>query len=908
MKFCPTCHETYGNQLKFCPRDGSSLEVRGLSEDPLVGRMLSDRYEVLERLGAGGFGTVYRVRDTRLDDIEALKVFDRRRLAPNEAMARFEREAKLLRKLGRQSRHIVGVTNFIEDEKEELFYFAMEHVDGANIAQILIREGPLEMTRAITLVKQLCGALDTAHSQDPPIVHRDLKLENLMVRRQGTKEMLKVLDFGIAKIIGHGSLTDLHIGAPGTPGYAAPEQVERPDSIDCRTDLFAVGVVLFGMVTAREPWTGSIITEPTSDGWSLLRATVEGDPIPLRKVREDLPEALEKVIFKLLEKKQEDRFESATALAEALDDVERQMAVDVPGTIRVECEHEGVAINLRAGRRVVAKGLTPWVGRSLGPGDYRVEIADRRFMSEERDVVVRSGEETLVQLSANAKPERPPFSFYAKRAGVPAGVAVVALLGWFLFRPLPELTYDAFTGHLAAAEVVRVEIEGESLVAQVSGAGGSSGDFRVPIAGVGLQEVLSRVSAANVAVRASGEGRALVEAVEAGSRVPVQAGVLALASAGGGGCDPCAQGDERELEWGWYAVRSGSSEWAVDSLEFRVVEGRFPDERIAMSENARVFIPGRMELELTALVSRTELGTLLESSRTALAAGRVTEPEDESALYYARRAMELAPESEAADSLVMQIARSFATAGVTAVERGDSEAAQERLANCVAELGDEVCSPVRNRIANARDEMARRTADSLAQAGRMAEARRRADSVAEAQMLAEAQRLADSITDAQRLAQQEQGQEQELERGSEQPVVDEAERQRVRDSIFASQRLAAQRRRADSIARANAAAEAQRVQDSIANVLAAAEERRVRDSIATERARGDSTHVANASRREVGALGLQSHDFVREQRSLRVRASARLLGAEGAAWCVAARFADDQGRFPTGTESPRSVA
>ena len=333
MKFCPTCHETYGNQLKFCPRDGSSLEVRGLSEDPLVGRMLSDRYEVLERLGAGGFGTVYRVRDTRLDDIEALKVFDRRRLAPNEAneaMARFEREAKLLRKLGRQSRHIVGVTNFIEDEKEELFYFAMEHVDGANIAQILIREGPLEMTRAITLVKQLCGALDTAHSQDPPIVHRDLKLENLMVRRQGTKEMLKVLDFGIAKIIGHGSLTDLHIGAPGTPGYAVPEQVERPDSIDCRTDLFAVGVVLFGMVTAREPWTGSIITEPTSDGWSLLRATVEGDPIPLRKVREDLPEALEKVIFKLLEKKQEDRFESATALAEALDDVERQMAVDVP--------------------------------------------------------------------------------------------------------------------------------------------------------------------------------------------------------------------------------------------------------------------------------------------------------------------------------------------------------------------------------------------------------------------------------------------------------------------------------------------------------------------------------------------------------------------------------------------------
>ena len=258
MNVCPTCHETFGAHLTVCPRDGTLLEGAATQGDRLVGRLLSGRYQVHERVGSGGFGTVYRVTDTHFDDVEALKGFDRKRFdarESEEAMERFAREAKLLRRLGKQTPHIVSVTNFVKDDEAGLFYFTMEYVEGNNLAQILVREGPLELWRAVGFLRQLCEALTIAQSHDPPVVHRDLKLENLMVTADGEEEELRVLDFGIAKIIGHGSLTSLQLG-PGTPGYAAPEQVDRPTQVDHRADLFAMGVAFYGMLTAREPWTG----------------------------------------------------------------------------------------------------------------------------------------------------------------------------------------------------------------------------------------------------------------------------------------------------------------------------------------------------------------------------------------------------------------------------------------------------------------------------------------------------------------------------------------------------------------------------------------------------------------------------------------------------------------------------
>jgi len=327
MRTCPTCLEAFDPETSFCPRDGTPLRVEDEAGDPLVGRVLAERYLVLDRLGEGGFGTVYRVRDTRLDDVEALKVLDRRRLPSDrgqEVWERFTREAKVLRRLGKLSDHIVGATNLVHDLKEDLYCYAMEYVEGENLAEVIAREGPLEPPRAVRLLRQLCSALQTAHAEG--IVHRDLKLENVMVSRQRGGELLRVLDFGIAKVLSQGSLTDLSVGVPGTPGYGAPEQLENPKDVGPRTDLFPMGVILFAMLTGREPWTGSAVSEPTSEGWALIRATMMSEPKLLEEFRQGLPKGFQPIVTKLLQKNPENRFESAAALDAALAGLEQKLA------------------------------------------------------------------------------------------------------------------------------------------------------------------------------------------------------------------------------------------------------------------------------------------------------------------------------------------------------------------------------------------------------------------------------------------------------------------------------------------------------------------------------------------------------------------------------------------------------
>ena len=359
MKVCPSCQETYSGQASFCPKDGSELEDQPESEDPFIGQVIADRYQVLERLGSGAFATVYRVRDTVLEDVEALKVFDRRRLPPErarEAIERFKREARVLRRLGKRSQHIVGVTNTYVGREGGTCY-AMEFVDGLNLAEIIVRDGAMEFDVAVDLTKQLCDALEIAHSEG--VIHRDLKLQNLMVTREGQGAGLRILDFGIAKIMGESSLTNLELGAPGTPGFASPEQLENPGNIDHRSDLFSVGVVLYALLTARDPWLGRMVIEPDEPSWPLIRASLERDPQRPTQHRKDLPAALDQVLTKLLEKRPGERYESAAALREALAQVQREPVAPEVGSLRVESDPDGVAFDLFAGRRKLLSGKTP---------------------------------------------------------------------------------------------------------------------------------------------------------------------------------------------------------------------------------------------------------------------------------------------------------------------------------------------------------------------------------------------------------------------------------------------------------------------------------------------------------------------------------------------------------------------
>lgn len=302
--------------------DEAATPATKKEEDPLVGTLMRNKWRILKRLGAGSFGTVYKVQDVKGGWIEALKVLGVDRLTGAEAeemRKRFLREAQIMKRLGTDSHHIVGLSTYEEDIEAGLIYFLMEFVEGRSLAQVLEEEGPFSVERTVQLALQVCDALMAAHEGPEPVVHRDLKLENLMLTtdRSGD-EMVKVLDFGIAKIAEREADSRLTtVGTLGTPGYAAPEQL-RAEDVDGRTDLFAFGVILYALLTAHDPWIGKLAYEPTDQIYELMAATDRAEVIPIAKWGVSLPAGMANVVLRLLQRDPARRFQSARDLRDAL--------------------------------------------------------------------------------------------------------------------------------------------------------------------------------------------------------------------------------------------------------------------------------------------------------------------------------------------------------------------------------------------------------------------------------------------------------------------------------------------------------------------------------------------------------------------------------------------------------------
>jgi hypothetical protein len=320
--------------------DEAATAATKKDEDPLVGTLMRNKWRVLKRLGAGSFGTVYKVQDVKGGWIEALKVLGVDRLTGAEAeemRKRFLREAQIMKRLGTDSHHIVGLSTYEEDIEAGLIYFLMEFVEGRSLAQVLEEEGPFSVERAVRLGLQVCDALMAAHEGPEPVVHRDLKLENLMLTtdRSGD-EMIKVLDFGIAKIAEREADSRLTtVGTLGTPGYAAPEQL-RAEEVDGRTDLFAFGVILYALLTSHDPWIGKLAYESTDQIYELMAATDRAEVIPMTKWDVSVPAGMTNVVLRLLQRDPARRFQSARDLRDALQRVaagdERAAADLAPST------------------------------------------------------------------------------------------------------------------------------------------------------------------------------------------------------------------------------------------------------------------------------------------------------------------------------------------------------------------------------------------------------------------------------------------------------------------------------------------------------------------------------------------------------------------------------------------------
>ena len=315
MKLCPRCSETYADDAGFCPIDGTELVK---NNDPLIGRTLASRYRLVKRLGAGGTALVYLARHVMIERLSAIKVL-RQDLGMNpQHRERFLREARAVNRINHPG--IVEITDF--GESDGLVFLVMEYIEGESLLAAL-RQGAFPWQRAARVAMQVASALARAHELG--VVHRDLKPENVLLIRDARApsglewrrddfELVKLTDFGIAKIVDAPRLT-FNEQRLGTPGYIAPEYMEGA-AAGPRGDLYALGVVFYEMMTGKLPFEGK--------GADLIVSMMRDAPIRPSTRVSGIPPEIEELVLRLIARTADDRPRDAFLVHDLLAEILRR--------------------------------------------------------------------------------------------------------------------------------------------------------------------------------------------------------------------------------------------------------------------------------------------------------------------------------------------------------------------------------------------------------------------------------------------------------------------------------------------------------------------------------------------------------------------------------------------------------
>ena len=268
-------------------------------------------YDVIEEIGAGGMAVVYKAVQPSLNREVAIKVLRREYALDRQISTRFEREAAALATL--QHGNVVHVYDFVREAERP--YIVMEYVEGVDLFDVLSLSSRLPPDVAALIARGIAGGLEHAHHHG--IVHRDIKPSNILISKKGE---IKIMDFGIARDPGKSELTQVGL-AVGTPAYMAPEQI-RGDHIDFRTDLFALGIVLFEMMAGEKPWL-------EEEGKSITIKVLDEPMQPLTVVAPEVPPDLVTIVNTCLQKKAEYRYVSTHQLISALDSyIQRHLSIE----------------------------------------------------------------------------------------------------------------------------------------------------------------------------------------------------------------------------------------------------------------------------------------------------------------------------------------------------------------------------------------------------------------------------------------------------------------------------------------------------------------------------------------------------------------------------------------------------
>ena len=321
-KTCPLCDLRYDAAAVFCQKDGARLDADA-SVDPFLGKIILGQFRIEEAVGAGGMGTVYRAHQTNLSRDVAVKILHPELTKNADAVRRFHREAKVATSL--EHPNLVRVFLFGELPEKGGLYLVMEYLHGRSLMEVMRKNGPLPIERALHMSNQLCSAIGAAHAKG--IVHRDVKPDNIIITtRHGDSDFVKVLDFGIARLLWDEQSQLTQSGTIfGTARYISPEGAAG-EFTDARSDVYSIGVLLYQMLSGVTPFE-------SSSPMSMLMKHIN-DPAPdLRTMGAgaSVPQPVVDVIMRSLAKNPDARYSTAHELGDALANAAIEAGVVLPG-------------------------------------------------------------------------------------------------------------------------------------------------------------------------------------------------------------------------------------------------------------------------------------------------------------------------------------------------------------------------------------------------------------------------------------------------------------------------------------------------------------------------------------------------------------------------------------------------
>ena len=311
-KICPACQIKYSPDMERCPDDNSLLAV--VRRDPFIGKFIADKYQIVEVLGMGGFATVYKAEQKGLRRSVAIKILHAEFVDKPDKIRRFQHEAESISTLVHPNVAAVYDYGVLPEGQP---YLAMELAPGTTLADVLGQNKRLESDRAVQIFLQACDGIAAAHAMG--LIHRDIKPSNILLdRAEDGSDTVKILDFGLAKVVSDEENNREHLTMTGevlgTPAYMSPEQCTG-GPIDFRTDIYSFGCVMYEVLSGNLPIVGE-------NSYEMMNKHINEAPLSLSKSGATVPPRLVKIVTKTLEKDPGDRFESFDDLKDALKGLE----------------------------------------------------------------------------------------------------------------------------------------------------------------------------------------------------------------------------------------------------------------------------------------------------------------------------------------------------------------------------------------------------------------------------------------------------------------------------------------------------------------------------------------------------------------------------------------------------------